>query len=301
MRHWIRQFRGFLISSGLCAGAFCVPHEGVRTVAAGVFLFLVPSFFLLTCVDQVRRANERKGHGEALSRVETVALLLFRGLIGLFGITTVLIGAAVCAWVLYQSHWGGLPVLISLFLGAIVLRRVFWARLAVSFGWDLVRVAFGRESTESKGEEQEGPWTRPKVFIGSLRLEPHGAVPVVMPGSREEPHPDAQRLAGELAARYPTLRPEIETRLFAHLRHLHEREPGERPGAAPPRLLAPSEVWSCVSLDHVRIGPEDGSAPIEIAFVPAWDLEGELFLRIHDWRRMELESSDRLQGCEAPG
>jgi len=262
-------------------------------VAACAFVFLGPSLFLLSSLDLVRRANAKKERGEAPSRAAAVALLPFRGLVGLFGITSALIGAVVCLWILFVSHTGGLPLLVSLFLGTIVLRRVFWARESVYFGGELVRVALGRKAPEPTWTEAERAWSGPEVFVGSLQLEPHGEVPLELPGSREEPDPDARTLAQVLAARYPTLRPEIESRLFAHHRRLQERhERGEQPTATLPPLLVPSDVWSHVTVDRIRIAPVDGSAPIEIALTPDGDVGGELCLRLHVWQRFELECDD---------
>ena len=129
------------------------------------------------------------------------------------------------------------------------------------------------------------PWGRPRVFLGSLELPPHGSVPLSMPGTRGTPDPEAVTLADALAARYPSLRREVEARLFEHLRSLGEQAPE---GGSLPRLAAPDQVWSCVSLDHVCIGQEGGHAPIELVLEPAWDEDCALRLRIHDWGHLEL-------------
>ncbi len=207
MKGWLAEFKGFLACTALCGIAFSIPHEATKTVAACAFVMLGPALFVVSSIDVVRRANARKARGEPRSAAEIVALLPFRGLIVLFGITTILIGASVCGWVLYVSHMGGLSLVLSLFLGYFALKRVFWAREAISVGGNLVRSALGgmEKNTKWMGE---GP-----SIVESLRLEPHGEVPLVLPGSRDEPDAAALALARELPARYTTLRPAIEKRI----------------------------------------------------------------------------------------
>jgi len=153
MKGWLAEFKGFLVCTALCGIAFSIPHEATKTVAACAFVMLGPALFVVSSVDLVRRANARKKRGEPRSVGERVALLPFRGLVVLFGIITILIGAIVCGWVLYLSHMGGLPLLLSLFLGSFALKRVFWAREAISVGGNLMRSALGETEEESESME----------------------------------------------------------------------------------------------------------------------------------------------------
>lgn len=285
---WVGDFKGFLVCTALCVLAFTIPHEMTRTVAACVFVLLCPALFVVSSVDVVRRANARKERGERPSASESVVLLPLRGLVGLFGISTLLIGAVVCAWVLYLSHAGGLPILLALFLGTFALKRVFWAREAVSLGADLVRSALGRNEEDPEPETptwmEEAPW-----FVEDLRLEPHGDVPLLLSGSSEEPDPAALALARELPARYPSLRAAIAQKLCAHYHDAREARARDEQAEPPfPRLQTPAQIWQHVSVDHVRVEPVAGVPTLVIALDAAWDVERWLCVRLHDWRRIEV-------------
>jgi hypothetical protein len=160
MLGWLGEFRAFLACTALCMAGFSVPHDGTRSVAACVFILLCPALFITSAIDVVRRANARREHGEPRSAVAAAAVLPLRGIVALFGVVTALIGAVVCGWVLYLSHAGGMPLVASLFLGWYALKRVFWAREAVSMGGDMVRAALGRE--ERAPEPEAPPWEDPE-------------------------------------------------------------------------------------------------------------------------------------------
>jgi hypothetical protein len=157
---WLGEFKAFLACTALCAVAFSIPHEGTRSVAACVFSLLCPALFITSSVDAVRRANAKTEHGEPRSAAEIATVLPLRGLVALFGVATALIGAVVCGWVLYQSHAGGMPLFASLFLGWFALKRIFWAREAVSMGGDMVRTALGRKGHPPQCVEP--PWEDPE-------------------------------------------------------------------------------------------------------------------------------------------
>lgn len=149
MRSGLARFRGFLACTAVCGLLFAIPHEAARTVAAIAFILLAPALFVTASLDLVRDANARRAHGPLGS---TLALMPFRGLIALFGIVSLLIGACVCAWVLHLSHVGSLPLLAAILLGVYGWKRVFWARQAMSIGGDMFRSALGARDETPRRE-----------------------------------------------------------------------------------------------------------------------------------------------------
>ena len=79
---------------------------------------------------------------------------------------------------LFAHQSGGLPVLLGMFLGAIALKRVFWARESVSYGAGLVRLALGRKGSEPQADE---------LRFETVSLEPHGEVLLYLPPVGEVP------------------------------------------------------------------------------------------------------------------
>jgi hypothetical protein len=86
-------------------------------------------------------------------------------------------------------------------------------------------------------------------------------------------------------------RPAIEQALFEHYEPYAEAvTAGElpSPNEALPRIAAPSEVWSHVSLVFVSITPLSGFLTTELGYTTAWDDEHTLGARFQSGKFIEL-------------
>jgi len=89
----------------------------------------------------------------------------------------------------------------------------------------------------------------------------------------------------------PGLWPAIEQALFEHYEPYAEAvTAGElpSPSEALPRIAAPSEVWSHVSLVFVSITPLSGFLTTELGYTTAWDDEHTLGARFQSGKYIEL-------------
>jgi hypothetical protein len=99
------------------------------------------------------------------------------------------------------------------------------------------------------------------LWRGLLTLETGVSAPLTLSGTRTEPHAQALAAAREAAQAFPSWRPAIEQALFEHYEPYAEAvTAGElpSPSEALPRIAAPGDVWSHVSLVFVSVTPLSG-------------------------------------------
>src|SRR5207342_117389 len=116
-------------------------------------------------------------------------------------------------------------------------------------------------------------------------------IPVLISGKWYEPHPQALAAAREVAQAFASWRPAIERALFEHYEPYAEAvTAGELPSIseALPRIAAPGDVWSHVSLVFVSVTPLSGLLTTELGYTTAWDDEHTLGARFQSGRFIEL-------------
>ncbi len=126
---------------------------------------------------------------------------------------------------------------------------------------------------------------------GSLTLKAGSGVPLVLSGTRSEPHAQALALARELPTQFTSWRTTIENALFEHYEpYAGAFAAGELPppGEAFPRIESPSQVWPHVSLVFVSVTPLDGALTIEFGYTTRWDEEHTLGARFQSGKLLEL-------------
>jgi len=129
------------------------------------------------------------------------------------------------------------------------------------------------------------------LWRGSLTIEAGVSAPLSLSGTRTEPHAQALAAAREVAEAFASWRPAIEQALFEHYEPYAEAvTAGElpSPSEALPRIAAPSEVWSHVSLVFVSITPLSGFLTTELGYTTAWDDEHTLGARFQSGKYIEL-------------
>ena len=134
-----------------------------------------------------------------------------------------------------------------------------------------------------------------RYWKGSLSLEPHGTVELIVSGYRSGPESAGLALACELPERYATLRSAIQSSLFEHYEPYRD---AVLDGAFPqhvrpfPKIVDPNTIWPYVTIVSVRIEPlvTDGQMAdtVEIAYKVRWDEEHIVGARIQGWRLIEL-------------
>ena len=97
--------------------------------------------------------------------------------------------------------------------------------------------------------------------------------------------------AREVAQAFASWRPAIEQALFEHHEPYAEAvTAGElpSPSGALPRIAAPGDVWSHVSLVFVSVTPLSGLLTTELGYTTAWDDEHTLGARFQSGQFIEL-------------
>ena len=109
-------------------------------------------------------------------------------------------------------------------------------------------------------------------------------------GTRTEPDAQALAAAREVAQAFVAWRPAIEQALFEHYEPYAEAvSAGELPTSeALPRIAAPGEVWSHVSLVFVSVTPLGRLLTTELGYATAWDDEHTLGARFQSGKFIEL-------------
>jgi hypothetical protein len=130
---------------------------------------------------------------------------------------------------------------------------------------------------------------------GSLSLEFHGDVELIVSGGRSRPDSASLALARELPEKYATLQSEIQASLFQHYEPYRE---AVAEGAFPqhvipfPEIANSDLIWSHVAIAFVRIGPLLTAGQmvdsVEVAYDVDWDREHTVAARIQEWRLIEL-------------
>ena len=121
------------------------------------------------------------------------------------------------------------------------------------------------ELTRSRG------WWR-----GSVRLDPHGMVPLAVPGSRAGPDPDAVALARSIQLELDRCRVPLREALDEHRTAYEDAEPAA-PGDARPT--------------YASVMVLDGHLTIEIGLDVHWDEEHTLGAHLRGGRLIELSGS----------
>ena len=112
------------------------------------------------------------------------------------------------------------------------------------------------------------------LWRGLLTVEAGVSAPLALSGTRTEPHAQALAAARQVAQAFASWRPAIEQALFEHYEPYAEAvTAGELPSSseALPRIAAPGDVWSHVSLVFVSVTPLSGLLTTELGYTTAWD------------------------------
>ena len=116
-----------------------------------------------------------------------------------------------------------------------------------------------------------------------------GRSPLVLPGPRSGPDPQAIDLARTLPVAYPAWRARIAAALIEHYAALAEATgPGDH---APPPLARPEEVWPHARIAFVAVTELDRERCVEIGYQVAWDDDHTLGARLRNGRLVELNGS----------
>jgi len=129
------------------------------------------------------------------------------------------------------------------------------------------------------------------LWRGLLTVEAGVSAPLALSGTRAEPHAQALAAARQVAQAFASWRPAIEQALFEHYEPYAEAiTAGELPSIseALPRIAAPGDVWSHVSLVFVSVTPLSGLLTTELGYTCAWDDEHTLGARFQSGRFIEL-------------
>ena len=129
------------------------------------------------------------------------------------------------------------------------------------------------------------------LWRGLLTVEAGVSAPLALSGTRTEPHAQALAAARQVAQAFASWRPAIEQALFEHYEPYAEAvTAGEfpSPSEALPRIAAPGDVWSHVSLVFVSVTPLSGLLTTELGYTTAWDDEHTLGARFQAGRFIEL-------------
>src|SRR5262245_58186920 len=114
----------------------------------------------------------------------------------------------------------------------------------------------------------------------------------MLSGARTEPHAQALAAAREVAQAFASWRPAIEQALFEHYEPYAEAVTARElpsPSKALPRIAAPGDVWSHVSLVFVSVTPLSGLLTTELGYTTtAWDEEHTLEARFQSGKFIKL-------------
>src|SRR5262245_10077258 len=113
----------------------------------------------------------------------------------------------------------------------------------------------------------------------------------MLSGARTEPHAQALAAAREVAQAFASWRPAIEQALFEHYEPYAEAVTADElpsPSEALPRIAAPGDVWSHVSLVFVSVTPLSGLVTTELGYTTGWDEEHTLGARFQSGKFIEL-------------
>jgi hypothetical protein len=129
------------------------------------------------------------------------------------------------------------------------------------------------------------------LWRGLLTVEAGVSAPLALSGTRTEPHAQALAAAREVAQAFASWRPAIEQALFEHYEPYAEAVTTREfpsPSEASPRIAAPGDVWSHVSLVFVSVTPLSGLLTTELGYTTAWDDEHTLGARFQSGKFIEL-------------
>jgi hypothetical protein len=179
-------------------------------------------------------------------------------------------------------------------VGRVIAAALTRNDFAVLVGAELTRSAplFGLFKSPPFHDPKLGELVRSRGFWrGLLTVEAGVRAPLAVSGMRTEPHAQALAAAREVAQAFASLRPAIEQALFEHYEPYAEAvTAGElpSPSEALPRIAAPGDVWSHVSLVFVSVTPLSGLLTTELGYTTAWDDEHTLGARFQSGKFMEL-------------
>ena len=148
-----------------------------------------------------------------------------------------------------------------------------------------VGAMFGLFKSEPFRDRQLGEFRRSgKYWKGSLVLPPCGMFRLALVGSHKAPDPIALGLAQELADRFKSLVPTIQTGIFEdYVPYKEAIDAGEETGSPCPSVANPGTVWPHVTPAHVLVEPRQGVPTVEVAFRVAWDEEHTVGARFQNW------------------
>ena len=128
------------------------------------------------------------------------------------------------------------------------------------------------------------------LWRGLITVESGVSAPLMLSGTRTEPHAQALAAARDVAQAFASWRIAIEQALFEHYEPYAEAvTAGELPfSEALPRIAVPGDVWSHVSLVFVSVTPLGGLLTTELGYATAWDDEHTLGARFQSGRFIEL-------------
>ena len=128
------------------------------------------------------------------------------------------------------------------------------------------------------------------LWRGLITVEAGVSAPLMLAGTRTEPHAQALAAARDVAQAFASWRIAIEQALFQHYEPYAEAvTAGELPASeALPRIAVPGDVWSHVSLVFVSVTPLGGLLTTELGYATAWDDEHTLGARFQSGKFIEL-------------
>ncbi|OQW73323.1 MAG: hypothetical protein BVN35_12555 [Proteobacteria bacterium ST_bin11] len=126
---------------------------------------------------------------------------------------------------------------------------------------------------------------------GVIALEDAKNIPLILAGNRTQPEAQAISMAHSLATAFSSMRPTIESELFAHyIPYAEELVLDENPdaGETMPKISSAIDVWPYVKLEFVSITPLDGELIYELGYSVVWDEEHTLGARFTADQFVEL-------------
>jgi len=129
------------------------------------------------------------------------------------------------------------------------------------------------------------------LWRGLITVESGISAPLMLSGTRTEPHAQALAAARDVAQAFASWRLAIEQALFEHYEPYAEAvAAGElpSPGEALSRIVSPGDVWPHVSLVFVSVTPLSGLLTTELGYTTAWDDEHTLGARFQSGKFIEL-------------
>lgn len=140
---------------------------------------------------------------------------------------------------------------------------------------------FGRSPSTRVDDPELGSLVRSRrVWRGVIHLHPHGAIPLVLPGSRSQPEVDALALARTIPAEFVRCRAAIADALAEHRATALGTGVSPRVDRQPP----PSSA---------QVIDLDGRLTIQLAYRVDWDDDHTLGATLREGRLIELNGSIR--------